>query len=112
MFVGIVDPIWHKNYPLDGKPYTTLLYANGPGFGMNGRRDPLDERDELGMLNTTTKAYAGFLSGGKGETGTKIIDRKIEGEIKVGGCKKKIEIFLKLFVERSVVSLALQHYFV
>ncbi|XP_052082884.1 alkaline phosphatase, tissue-nonspecific isozyme-like isoform X1 [Mytilus californianus] len=47
--LGVVDPLFRQWYPLDGKAYTTLLYANGPGFNTSGsgRTDPLDEVEDL-----------------------------------------------------------------
>ncbi|XP_063410676.1 alkaline phosphatase, tissue-nonspecific isozyme-like isoform X2 [Mytilus trossulus] len=47
--LGVVDPLFRQWYPLDGKAYTTLLYANGPGFNMSGsgRTDPLEEVHNL-----------------------------------------------------------------
>lgn len=38
LFSGIVDPIRRQDYPLDHKPYTTLMYSNGPGYSMSGQR--------------------------------------------------------------------------
>lgn len=36
--LGVVNPIRAEDYPLDGKPFTTLMYSNGPGFSMSGER--------------------------------------------------------------------------
>ena len=31
-YTGLTDPIWDVEPSKDGKPYTTLIYSNGPGW--------------------------------------------------------------------------------
>ena len=49
---GLTDPIWDVEPTHDGKPYTTLIYSNGPGW-VEPRANLTDVDTRKYILNIT-----------------------------------------------------------